>query len=417
MDRIIVYPGGIPLDTDILATNQNTMIALGYLAQMVLGTNPVVDGLVCTPTVPPSMAVTVSPGSITQLSVVDVTAYGSLPANTTNSLIKMGISLAGGVFSLQTPATPGQTIAYLLEATLQEADVNPLTLPYYNAANPSQPYSGPTNSGQAQATRRVQQIQLQMKAGTPAATGTQIPPGADSGWMALYVVSVSYGQTTIDSTSISVAPTSPALSWKLPLLRPGFGSGVQNFSTSGNFVVPPGVSQVEVELWGGGSGTFASAASAPSGGGSGGGYARKRIVGLNPWQQITVTVGSGGSAGAVGGTAPTAGGTSSFGSFVSATGGSLNYLATTASPQNGATPPGVGVGGDVNLNGSSGQAAMANQGGMGGAGAMGGSQNSGTTGVNGLFPGGGASGAGTGANGSTPYAGASGAGGLVVVRW
>ncbi len=417
MDRIIVYPGGIPLDTDILATNQNTMIALGYLAQMVLGTNPVVDGLVCTRTVPPSMAVTVSPGSITQLSVVDVTAYGTLPANTTSPLIKMGISLAGGVFSLQPPATPGQTIAYLLEATLQEADVNPLTLPYYNAANPSQPYSGPTNSGQAQATRRVQQVQLQMKAGTPAATGTQIPPGADSGWMALYVVSVGYGQTTIDSTSISVAPTSPALSWKLPFLRPGFGSGVQNFSTSGSFVVPPGVSQVEVELWGGGSGTFASAAGAPSGGGSGGGYARKRIVGLNPGQQITVTVGSGGSAGAVGGAAPAAGGTSSFGSFVSATGGSLNYLATTASPQNGATPPGVGVGGDVNLNGSTGQAASANQGGMGGAGAMGGSQNSGTTGVNGLFPGGGASGAGTGANGSTPYAGASGAGGLVVVRW
>jgi len=417
MDRIIVYPGGIPLDTDILATNQNTMIALGYLAQMVLGANPVVDGLVCAPTVPPSMAVTVSPGSIAQMSVVDVTGYGSLPANTTSPLIKMGISLASSLFSLQTPTTPGQSVAYLLEATLQEADVNLVTVPYYNAANPSQPYSGPTNSGQAQATRRVQQVQLQMKAGTPAATGSQIPPGADIGWVALNIVTINYGQTTIGSTSISVAPTSPVLSWKLPFLRPGFGSGVQSFTTSGNFVVPPGVTQVEVELWGGGSGTFASVAGTPSGGGSGGGYARKRVVGLNPGQQITVTVGSGGSGGAVGGAAPTAGGTSSFGSFVSATGGSLNYLATTASPQNGATPPGVGVGGDVNLNGSAGQAAMANQGGMGGAGAMGGSQNSGTTGVNGLFPGGGASGAGTGGGGSTPFAGASGAGGIVVVRW
>jgi len=417
MDRIIVYPGGIPLDTDMLATNQNTMIALGYLAQMILGTNPVVDGLVCTPTVPPSMAVSVSPGSIAQLSVVDVAAYGSLPANTTSPLVKVGISLTGGVFSLQAPTTPGQSIAYLLEVTFQEADVNLLSLPYYNAANPSQPYSGPENSGQPQATRRVQQAQLQIKAGTPATTGSQIPPGTDAGWVPLYVVTVNYGQTTIDVTSISIAPSSPLLTWKLPLLKPGFGSGVQSFPASGNFVVPPGVTQVEVELWGGGSGTFASAAGAPSGGGSGGGYARKRIVGLNPGQQVAVTVGSGGSGGVVAGAGPTGGGTSSFGTFVSATGGSLNYLATTASPQNGATPPGVGVGGDVNLNGSAGQAGTGSQGGMGGAGAMGGSQNSGTTGVNGLFPGGGASGAGTGASGSTPYAGAAGAGGLVVVRW
>ena len=33
MDRNIVYPGSIPLDTDLLTVNRNTMIALGYLAQ------------------------------------------------------------------------------------------------------------------------------------------------------------------------------------------------------------------------------------------------------------------------------------------------------------------------------------------------------------------------------------------------
>lgn len=417
MDRIMVYPGGIPLDTDILAINRNTMIALGYLAQMVLGTNPVVDGLTCLPTVPASMSVSVSAGSIAQLSVVDSLPYGSLAADTADPLLKIGINLTPTAFTLQAPTVPGQSIAYLIEATFQEADTNPVVLPYYNAANPAQPYSGPNNSGQPQATRRTQSVQLQLKAGAPAATGSQVTPPADAGWLPLYVVTVGYGQTAVTQAGITTAFASPSIQWKLPALRPGFGSGVQSFSTSGTFVVPTGVTQVEVELWGGGSGSFASVAGAPSGGGAGGGYARKRVTGLSQGQQIAITVGAGGTAGAVGGSGPSAGGSSSFGAFVSATGGGLNYLATNAAPQNGATPPGIGVGGDVILSGSAGQAGAGNQGGMGGAGPMGGAQNSGTTGVAGLFPGGGASGAGTGANSATPYAGAAGAGGLVVVRW
>ena len=38
MDRNIVYPGSIPLDTDLLTVNRNAMIGIGFLAQAVLGT-------------------------------------------------------------------------------------------------------------------------------------------------------------------------------------------------------------------------------------------------------------------------------------------------------------------------------------------------------------------------------------------
>ncbi len=417
MDRIMVYPGAIPLDTDMLATNRNAMVALGALAQMVVGSAPVVDGLACTPTSPASLSVVVQPGSITQLSVVDALAFGSMAADAATKLVKMGINLASMTFSFLPPTTPGQVVNYLIQAAFQEADVLPVVLPYYNAANPAQPFSGPANSGAAQATLRAQQVQLQVKGGVPAAAGSQSTPIADSGWVPLHVVTLAYGQTSVDATAITSSVYSPALQWKLPALRPGFGSGVQTFTASGLFVVPAGVSQVEVEVWGAGAGSFASTSSLASGGGSGGGYARKRLTGLGPGQQIAVTVGAGGAAGGVGGPMPTAGGASSFGSWVSASGGALNYLATVVSPQNGATPPGIGIGGDVNLSGSAGQAGMANQGGLGGAGAMGGTQNSGTTGVAGLFPGGGAAGAGTGATGATAYAGAAGAGGQVVVRW
>lgn len=416
MDRNLVYPGSIPLDSDLLSLNRNTMVALGYLAQAIFGSATVVDGLACTATVPPSMTVVVGPGSITQSSIVDTLAFGSLPA-TNDPLVKMGVNLAPMSFTLAAPTTSGQSINYLIQAAFQESDTDPVVLPYYNAANPAQPFTGPGNTGAAQNTHRNQRVQLACKNGAAALTGTQLTPPVDDGWAGLYVISVPYGQTAVTAGNIVTLPTAPFLTWKLPSLRPGFASGVQSFTASGTFVVPNGVNQVEVELWGGGAGSFASVANGPSGGGAGGGYARKRITGLTPGQTVAVTVGLGGSAGATGGASPAPGGTSSFGPYVSATGGSLNYLATVTTPQNGGTPTGVGVGGDVNLAGSAGQAAVLNQGGLGGGAPMGGTQNSGTTGVPGTFPGGGAAGAGTGASGTTPFNGAAGANGLVVVRW
>src|ERR1700742_3852968 len=154
MDRNLVYPGSIPLDTDLLNINRNCMVALGYLAQAVLGTGTIVDGLACIPTAPASMTVTIGPGSISLLSVVDTLAYGSLPADTPDPLVKMGINLSPTAFTLTAPGTSGQAINYLIEAALQESDINPVVLPYYNAANPAQPYSGPNNSGLAENTDR-----------------------------------------------------------------------------------------------------------------------------------------------------------------------------------------------------------------------------------------------------------------------
>jgi len=417
MDRNIVYPGSIPLDTDLLSVNQNTMIALGFLAQSILGVTPVADGLWCEPTNPASMSVVVGPGSLTQLAPIDTLAYGSIAADSADQIIKMGINITSTAFVVSAPSSVGQSINYLVEACFQESDSNPVVLPYYNASNPAQSYSGPANSGAAQNTARIQRVQLQLKPGLPGNTGSQTTPAADSGWFGLYQVTVSYGQTQVTAANITPVPTAPFLSWKLPSLRPGFASGVQTFTSSGVFAVPMGVTQVEVEVWGAGSGSFASVPGLASGGGSGGGYARKLITGLIPGQVVPATVGAGGIAGTTSGVAPTVGGASSFGQFVSASGGGLNYLATTAQPENGATPSGTGIGGDVNIAGSAGQAGIMNQGGMGGAAPMGGAQNSGSTGNTGSFPGGGAAGAGTGASGNTGYNGAAGASGLIVVRW
>lgn len=297
MDRNIVYPGSIPLDTDLLSINRNVMTGLGFLAQAVLGANTVVDGLICQPTTPPSMGIVVGPGIITQIGPIDTQAYGSLASDATDTILKMGINLGVTSFTLTAPLSVGQSINFLVEAAFKESDQSPVVLPYYNASNPAQSYSGPGNSGTSQNTLRTQRVQLQLIAGVPANTGSQSTPAADAGWTALYQITVSYGQTQITAASIATVPTAPFLYYKLPSLRPGISYQVRSFPSSGTFQfqVPAGVTQVEVEVWGGGSGSYASVPGLPSGGGSGGGYAKKLITNqLLPGQIVPVTVGSGG---------------------------------------------------------------------------------------------------------------------------
>ena len=222
---------------------------------------------------------------------------GRSQLDSTELLVKMAINTTSATFTLSPPPSAGQSINYLVQASFQETDGLPIVLPYYNASNPSQSFNGPANSGSAQNTVRTQRVQLQLKPGLPGNSGSQATPAADNGWIGLYQITVSFGQTQITAANISVIPTAPFLSFKLPSLRPGFGSGVQSFVASGSFVVPVGVTQLEVEVWGGGSGSYASVPGLPSGGGSGGGYSRKLVTGLMPGQVIPVTVGAGGAGG------------------------------------------------------------------------------------------------------------------------
>jgi len=418
MDRSFVYPGSIPLDTDLLNTNRNAMIAIGALAQATLGTGTVVDGLAVIPTIPASLSIQCAPGSITQLTNVDQNAYGSLAADTTDALLKLGINLQATPITLAAPTTSSQSINYLIEAAFEETDTNLTVLPYYNAANPASPYLGPSNSGTAQATQRIQRVQIQAKGGAPATTGTQATPSVDSGWVGLAVVTIAYGQTQITAASITQAPTSPALQFKLPALRPGF-TQIDAFTSSGNFTVPIGVTQIRVTVTGGG-GAGGTHASIPSGGGGAGGHAVATISGLTPGTIIPVTVGGAGAA-LVGSTGNGGnGGTSSFGTYVSATGGNGGgggSVLTTAAGGGG----GSAVGGAINAGGSCGTDSVipAARGGDGGGSGSG----RGATGfVQGIAAQGyGAGGGGGGSNSTsgtgTGAPGGNGAAGIVIVEY
>ncbi len=339
MDRQIVYPGSIPLDTDILSIQRDAMIAVGYLAQATLGNAPVADGLACAPTAPPSLTVSVGPGSLAVPSVIDATAFGSLPADTADPLVKMGIITTPTTFTLTAPSTSGQSINYLIQASFLETDTTPVVLPYYNAANPAQPYSGPANDGVAQNTQRLERVQFQLKPGAPANAGTQVTPPVDSGWVGLYVITVNYGQTQITAGNIAAMPNAPFVRFKLANLAPGF-SRQAVFTSGTTWIVPAGVNLLKVRLCGGGGGGGEGTAASCGGGGGAGGYA-EGIFPVIPGQAIAVTVGAAGSPSG-------AGGTSAFGGLISATGGSGGGNATGFA--NGGVP-GVGSGGAISIAG------------------------------------------------------------------
>ena len=413
MDRSIVYPGSIPLDTDLLNANRDAMIAIGALVAATLGTNPVVDGLTVGPTSPATAAVVVSPGSLTQLTSIDYAAYGTLPV-TPAALMKMAIATNAMALACPAPGLPGQSIAYLIQAAFAETDAQLIVLPYYNAVIPTQPFLGPSGGGTAQPTRRIQQVILQSRGGAPAATGSQVAPTADAGAVGIAIVTIATGQTMVRAGDIAIPPNAPLLQFKLPSLRPGFAN-VAAFSNVGapassGFTVPAGVTRAKVTVMGGG-GAGGTHATLPSAGGGSGGVATAWIGGLVPGTLIPVTVGLGGAVAATPGNGGT-GGTSSFGAYVSASGGQGGQGGFgTAIPAGGA--PGQGGGGDVATGGAYGKDAIpsANRagdgadpgGGRGATGALGG--------INALGYGGGGGGGGPG------LLGGGGGGGLVTIEY
>ncbi len=221
MHRPIIYTDEQARDVDFLYGEQQAMVGLGQLAQAMLGSNTLVVGLPCTPTAPASLSVQVGAGQIYASEPLEASAYGSLPADTTDTIVKQGIQLQPTTLNCPAPATAGYSINYLIEAAYQDLDTANLVLPYFNSANPSQPLSGQNNTGAAQPTERLGTLVLTAKAGAAATTGSQTTPTVDAGYVGLYVVTVANGQTQITSANISQVAGAPIVSNLLQMLQTG----------------------------------------------------------------------------------------------------------------------------------------------------------------------------------------------------
>jgi hypothetical protein len=316
LDRQIIYAGQVPLETDLLSTNKNVGFALGQFAQDFLGTSTIFTGLACVPNTPAAMNVVVQPGAVYAQAALDATAYSSLAADSTVTQ-KQGILKTAQTFATPAPTTSGQSIVYLISASFLEADTNAVVLPYYNASNPAQAYSGPNGTGSSQNTLRQDTVQLTLTAGVPATTGSQLTPATPVGQVALYTITVAYGAATVVAGNIAKVSGAPIMS--APLAS-GRLLGVQTFLSSGTYTPTPGTTSVVVECQGAGGGsggansTGAGQVSMGGGGGSGV-YGKGRYT--SGFAGASVVVGAGGAAGGTGGN----GGSTSFGALMTVGGG------------------------------------------------------------------------------------------------
>lgn len=224
----------------------------------------------------------------------------------------------------------------------------------------------------------------------------------------------------------SVAPTSNVGPWfkdctswfvwddtlaaYVPIAKGGFDTQVY-FSTSQVFVVPEFVYKLKVTAIGAGGGGSDSVGGNDGAGGGGGGFTTK-IIGVNPFDAITMVIGSGG---ANGNPAGTDGGDTTVadpvGIFLTAGGGKGATASAGASG-------GTSSGGDYNLIGQTGWGVLNASAGVGGdAGGWGGKGGTVSTVVShrvGLAPGGGGSG---GQGGYVSDVGGAGAVGGVLIEY
>lgn len=232
MDRTIVDPTELALDTDQLHLNRNVLIGLSKLSAALIGTATQLNGLNCTPASPPGMSVSVAAGEIYQIKNVDDVPYGTLPADTTHQILKQGIILDAQNFSCPAPVTAGYSINYLIQVTLTESDSTATARAFYNTEDPN----GVPPVFLSTSTTRIDLCDVRLKAGTGATTGTQTTPTPDAGFVGAWVVTVSYGQTIISATNIRLYPNAPFIP-NIPSIVTA--NGIQNLIIGGDFGTNP----------------------------------------------------------------------------------------------------------------------------------------------------------------------------------
>lgn len=131
----------------------------------------------------------------------------------------------------------------------------------------------------------------------------------------------------------------------------------QVFTSNGTWTKPTGINKVKVYVTGGGGGGAGGGGANNGGGGGGAGGTAIEIIDVSSVTSVAVTIGGAGGGGAQdsdGGN----GGTSSFGSYCSATGGGKG-IPWNSSSSTRSGDSGVGSGGDINLSGGQGSQGVA----------------------------------------------------------
>lgn len=195
-DRQILYTLENVTTVDHLNMQQNYYLALSRLMGELISA-PALGGFLCTPTVVPSLNVDIGAGEIYSQQATDATDYGvapnEIPANPA-LILKQGI-YNGATFATPAPATPGDSIKYLIQIAFDEVD----------NVNESRLFK--VGGVQNVDTKRQDVALVQIKAGTPAPV--PVIPTPDIGFEGAWVITVAYGQTTVTALDIAQYTNAP----------------------------------------------------------------------------------------------------------------------------------------------------------------------------------------------------------------
>lgn len=228
--RRIVYTNQVPYETDILSTNDYNMAGVGGLSETVLGFGinnvDTVRGLPCTPAIVPTFGVVVGVGVMYSFQYYDETPYGVLPAdiNPNHRLYKQAFNFDNVQLELAAPITPGNSVIFLIEGIFDTVDVNDVSRPYFNSADPTLPIF------EDNFDTRTDKIIFRARQGNESPS--PIAPSPEAGYIGLYYVLVTYGQTSIIQENIAKVSNIEGQ----PFITEGLTQKISQATVEGKFV-------------------------------------------------------------------------------------------------------------------------------------------------------------------------------------
>ena len=224
MKRPIIYSEEQGRTFDILSAFRDYMESDARILEDVLNSKiTLVHGFGATPTSTASLTVNLAEGSVYMQAPVDANAYGALAADS-RTIEQMGRAAAQSVTLSTSAITSGQSQWALVQTTFSQVDSvapndpNSGVLPFYNSGNPSSPFQGPNNSGGVLNTLRSGVADVSVIYGAAATTGSEVPPQPTTGYVPLYLIDLTYGQTAITSSDILTA--GPSVGTNVPSTYP-----------------------------------------------------------------------------------------------------------------------------------------------------------------------------------------------------
>lgn len=212
MDRPIIYSQEQGRSFDFLSSFKDYLKGGARLAQAIFGpTDTFVYGFGAAQKPVPNLSFTLGAGQIFQWAPIDSSPYGALSADTEN-VYQQGYAAQQDVTLSTAQLNAGQSQWVLIRARFKEQDdIRPGdptggVLPYYNSSNPLLPLQGVNGNGGIQNTVRKGLAEINVVYGPPAATGSETAPLPGAGYVGLYLINLTFGQTAITNGQILAAP-------------------------------------------------------------------------------------------------------------------------------------------------------------------------------------------------------------------